>query len=96
MNLPLNTIIHGDCLEVMKSFPDKSIDLVLTDPPYGMNFQSNHRKVKHLKIDGDDRFPVEVLEECFRVAKRAVYVFCRWDNLRDLPPPTKRYCLGKE
>lgn len=33
--LPLNQIIQGDCLEVMKSFPDKCIDLVLTDPPYG-------------------------------------------------------------
>ena len=29
------TLHHGDCLEVMKSIPDKSIDLVLTDPPYG-------------------------------------------------------------
>lgn len=28
------TIILGDCLEVMKTFPDKSFDLVLTDPPY--------------------------------------------------------------
>lgn len=28
-------LIHGDCLEVMKLIPDKSIDLVLTDPPYG-------------------------------------------------------------
>jgi site-specific DNA-methyltransferase (adenine-specific) len=27
--------MHGDCLEIMKSIPDKSIDLVLTDPPYG-------------------------------------------------------------
>lgn len=26
---------HGDCLELMKSIPDKSIDMVLTDPPYG-------------------------------------------------------------
>ena len=25
---------HGDCLEVMKDIPDKSIDLILTDPPY--------------------------------------------------------------
>lgn len=32
MRLPLNQIIVGDCREVMKSFPDKSIDLVLTDP----------------------------------------------------------------
>ncbi|MCL5012327.1 MAG: site-specific DNA-methyltransferase [Patescibacteria group bacterium] len=30
-----NTIIQGDCLEVMKDIPDKSIDLVVTSPPYG-------------------------------------------------------------
>jgi DNA modification methylase len=30
-----NTLIHGDCLEVMKFIPDSSVDLVLTDPPYG-------------------------------------------------------------
>lgn len=29
-------LFHGDCLELMKSIPDKSIDLVLTDPPYGI------------------------------------------------------------
>jgi site-specific DNA-methyltransferase (adenine-specific) len=28
-------LMHGDCLELMKSIPDKSIDMVLTDPPYG-------------------------------------------------------------
>jgi len=33
----INKIINGDCLEVMKQLPDKSIDLVLTDPPYGIN-----------------------------------------------------------
>lgn len=36
----LNKIICGDCLEVMKDIPDKSIDLVLTDPPYGIDFQT--------------------------------------------------------
>jgi len=30
----INTIIQGDCLEVMKDIPDSSIDLVVTDPPY--------------------------------------------------------------
>lgn len=80
-------IIQGDCLEVMKNFPDKSFDLVLTDPPYGMNFQSNHRFKKHDKIAGDDAFPLEALDECFRLARKAVYVFCRWDNLNELPPP---------
>ena len=28
----------GDCLEVMKTIPDNSVDLVLTDPPYGVDF----------------------------------------------------------
>lgn len=52
--LELNKIHHWDCLELMRLIPDKSIDLVLTDPPYGMEFQSWHRQEKHLKIDNDN------------------------------------------
>ena len=36
MDLPVNEIICGDCLEVMKDWPDNCVDLVLTDPPYGV------------------------------------------------------------
>lgn len=32
-----NSVYNGDCLELMKQLPDKCIDLVLTDPPYGIN-----------------------------------------------------------
>ncbi len=35
--MELNTIICGDCLEVMKDWSDNCVDLVLTDPPYGVN-----------------------------------------------------------
>lgn len=28
-------LLHGDCIELMKDIPDKSIDMVLCDPPYG-------------------------------------------------------------
>lgn len=80
-------IIQGDCLDILKTFADKSFDLVITDPPYGMSFQSNHRLTKHQAIVGDDKFPTEVIFELQRIAKRAVYVFCRWDNLKDVPPP---------
>lgn len=31
----LNKIVHGDCLEVMKEIPDKSVDMILCDLPYG-------------------------------------------------------------
>ena len=37
----INKIICGDCLEVMKHIPDKSVDLVLTDPPYGVSYKNS-------------------------------------------------------
>jgi len=33
-------IYHGDCLEILPELPDKSVDLVLTDPPYGVDVAS--------------------------------------------------------
>ncbi len=36
--LPINKIICGDCIEVMKTFPENSIDTIITDPPYGLEF----------------------------------------------------------
>lgn len=49
MDLPVNKIICGDCLEVMKDWPDNCVNLVLTDPPYGqridkMNFVTSGAK----------------------------------------------------
>ena len=32
----MNEVLHGNCLELMSSIPDKSVDLLLTDPPYGV------------------------------------------------------------
>ena len=44
-----NTIYNCDCLDAMKLLKDKSVDLVLTDPPYGINYLSpwtdNHDKI---------------------------------------------------
>ena len=39
------TIYHGDCLEVMAALDDESVDLLLTDPPYGVDYLSNFRVV---------------------------------------------------
>lgn len=47
----INEVIQGDSLQLMKMMPDKCIDLIISDPPYGMEFRSNYRKEKHLKIE---------------------------------------------
>jgi len=38
--MPNVQIIHGDCLEVLKTLPRGSVDAVVTDPPYGISYHS--------------------------------------------------------
>ncbi|MFA6000193.1 MAG: DNA methyltransferase [Candidatus Paceibacterota bacterium] len=38
-NMNINKIINGSCIEVMRQFPDKSIDVIITDPPYGVGME---------------------------------------------------------
>ncbi len=38
---PLNTLVNGDCMEGMKSFPDKYFELAIVDPPYGIGVNHN-------------------------------------------------------
>jgi site-specific DNA-methyltransferase (adenine-specific) len=42
------TIYHGDCREILPQILDKSVDLVLTDPPYGINHKSDWMSQIHL------------------------------------------------
>lgn len=76
----LNKIHLGDCLEFMRELPDKCVDLVLTDPPFGMKFQSGYRKEKHNKIENDDNLNwlPDWCEQLKRVVKddAFMYVFC--------------------
>jgi len=47
-------IINEDWQIAIKQIANNSVDLVVTDPPYGMEFQSNFRKTKHKSIQNDD------------------------------------------
>lgn len=50
--MEINTIHNGDCLELMKQLPDKSIDLVLTDPNYGIDYGGQLKGKGVQSIDG--------------------------------------------
>ncbi len=39
-----NTIVHGDCTQVKRQIPAQSVDSILTDPPYLVNFRAQHRQ----------------------------------------------------
>jgi site-specific DNA-methyltransferase (adenine-specific) len=81
----LGVLYCGDCLEIMTDLDP--VDLVLTDPPYGMDYQSARRTDKARwkdKIHGDDQYPLWVFDI---KPKIATFAFCRCDNLKEIPTP---------
>ena len=61
-------IINGDCIEVMKTFPEGSIDLVVTSPPYNVNIAYDVHK-DDLPMDEYYEWTKDWLKEAFRVLK---------------------------
>jgi len=66
--MKLNTIIQGDCLEVTKTFSDKSVDIIITDPPYGINIGGSGRIGGSKRIGGSG------------IVKPTQYTPVEWDN----------------
>jgi DNA modification methylase len=62
-----NQILEGDCEKVMQSLEANSVDLVVTDPPYGYSFMGK---------DWDKAVPsVDIWKECLRVLKSGAFAF---------------------
>jgi len=79
----MNVQLHlGDCLEVMRSMPDKSVDAVITDPPYKIS------QTYTANVDADNLMAVSSIfpasEELFRVCKDGAYLAMFYDT-RILP-----------
>lgn len=80
----INKITCADCLDILKQLPDKCIDLILTDPPYGIGFgtfnrtnkMKNGQRVKANKYknsDWDSCTPdSEIFKEMQRVSKNQI------------------------
>lgn len=86
--LELNKIYCMDCLEGTKQLPNKYINLIVTDPPYLMNYKSNRRvkneKFDHMQNDKDSNELIsKFLAEAYRVLKNdtAIYMFCSWHHV---------------
>ena len=78
-------LYNADCLEVFKTIPDNSVDLLLTDPPYeiattggGLAVNGHVKQWKEHDLDGmKDGFSPAVLDELCRVLKKInCYFFC--------------------
>ena len=84
---PESKIIHGDCCKELQNFADSSVDLVITDPPWGINIDSAAREWMrmHTTFDDTQKKAIEdtqrALTECYRILKDGshLYLFSAWE-----------------
>lgn len=93
---PVDKILYEDCIEGMKKLPDDSIDLVIADPPFGINFDgkgSQYNRNQDLVVENYeevnqnyDLFTKQWMSEIPRIMKdtASAYLFSGWTNLKDL------------
>jgi len=91
-----NKIIHGDCIQVMKEFPNNSFDLIITDPPYGDNAVYGFYD-KTIKNNENPLINCQALVECYRVLRRnrSLYLFTNWKHYPFLTEFIIRYTKFK-
>lgn len=81
------TLYHGDSRQIVPQLGFNWFQYLVTDPPYGMDYQSAWRTEhqRKPKIAGDDAMPLWIFDLEPSVAS---FIFCRWDNLPTIPKPT--------
>ena len=92
-----DTIKQGDCIELMAEMPDECVDLIITDPPFAIDFKATrhnyNRKGSRVlegynEIEGSDylTFTLDWLSAATRVLKDSgsMYIFSGWNYLKDL------------
>lgn len=72
-------------MDLLSTIADKSVDCHISDPPYGMEFQSGAREDKHKKIHNDDN--LDWLDPWLTAVKRVMkddshmYIWCSWHKV---------------
>jgi len=95
--LPVNNIYNMDCIEGMRLLPQASVDLIITDPPFAINFKArraNYNRTqervlagyKEIHADQYAAFTRNWMTEAYRVLAESgsAFVFSGWNNLKDI------------
>jgi len=93
----VNKIYNQDCIDGMKTIPDGKMDLIVTDPPFAINFKAkkaNYNRTASRVLSGYNEitkenyyeFTLNWMSQCFRILKESggMYVFSGWNNLADI------------
>lgn len=90
--MDIDTIVLGDCYKLIKEVPDKSVDLIVTDPPYDFGGNLSHKNplsqrktYKGIDSSGINKgFDRKILDEFVRVRKKTnIYIWCNKEQVYD-------------
>ena len=97
MDISFNNIYNCDCIHGMKSVPKNKIDLVITDPPFAINFRAkkaNYNRKQSRVLEGYNEispenyydFTLEWMSQVHRILKESgsMYLFSGWNNLKEI------------
>lgn len=99
-------ILNLECEGYMKTLSDGSVNMIITDPPYGINYKSNKQlgntksgvtlttRSEHFfqEIQNDETLPTAWVIDAFRILKdnSAMYVFLHWSKWSEMEAAVKR------
>ncbi len=90
-------LFHGDCLEVLRDLPDESVDCIITDPPYGIKYQSLSKSLPKTTVANDGPEAYSLLDTALAIAVRKlkfnshVYIFTNWQAYPAMRAVAERY-----
>ena len=97
MDISLNNIYNCDCIQGMNSVPKNKIDLVITDPPFAINFRAkkaNYNRKQSRVLEGYNEispenyydFTLEWMSQVHKILKESgsMYLFSGWNNLKEI------------
>ncbi len=95
--LAVNSIYNMNCIDGMKLLPKNKVDLIITDPPFAIDFKAakaNYNRTasrvmtgyNEIKRENYYHFSLSWMNEAFRILKESgsMYVFSGWNNLKDI------------
>lgn len=84
--MELNKLYNCDVIELMKEINDDSVNLIVTDPPYCINYSRHDKNSRfNTPIKNDDNFKLiqDYIKECYRILKNnsAIYMFTNYKTI---------------
>lgn len=92
-----NNIILSDCIQEIKKLKNNSISCLIIDPPYGIDYKSNHRLAKYEKIEADNEKSFSLLNDSLKEVNPKmfkdshIYIFSSWKVIDKVIPIVKKY-----